>query len=200
MIRRPPRSTLFPYTTLFRSRDRARSRPPGPLALLLGAQGGRRPMGLPRRFLQRDRALHRGGGQPVHLRPAAGQPARNAGVGGQGGPAQVREAGAARARAGERLEDRHVGLEAAPGPPLERARTRWLDVLVQPEEIGRVVAILERDEAPVGVAPVGLANALTRLLEKVVGVRAPRQEGLQAAKILPRPPHVVAVQSVKHTS
>src|SRR5258706_9951495 len=28
MIRRPPRSTLFPYTTLFRSRVRA-SRPPG---------------------------------------------------------------------------------------------------------------------------------------------------------------------------
>src|SRR3712207_8449478 len=26
MIRRPPRSTLFPYTTLFRSRTRARSR------------------------------------------------------------------------------------------------------------------------------------------------------------------------------
>src|SRR5256885_2518313 len=26
MIRRPPRSTLFPYTTLFRSRARARSR------------------------------------------------------------------------------------------------------------------------------------------------------------------------------
>src|SRR5215211_9388373 len=26
MIRRPPRSTLFPYTTLFRSRDRRRSR------------------------------------------------------------------------------------------------------------------------------------------------------------------------------
>src|SRR2546426_12578999 len=32
MIRRPPRSTLFPYTTLFRSqehRERAASRPPG---------------------------------------------------------------------------------------------------------------------------------------------------------------------------
>src|SRR5690349_24173567 len=28
MIRRPPRSTLFPYTTLFRSR----ARPPGPFA------------------------------------------------------------------------------------------------------------------------------------------------------------------------
>src|SRR2546426_6086139 len=27
MIRRPPRSTLFPYTTLFRSRGRQRARP-----------------------------------------------------------------------------------------------------------------------------------------------------------------------------
>src|SRR2546422_11615890 len=27
MIRRPPRSTLFPYTTLFRSRHKARTRP-----------------------------------------------------------------------------------------------------------------------------------------------------------------------------
>src|SRR3712207_7538186 len=33
MIRRPPRSTLFPYTTLFRSGVRARD----PAALLLGA-------------------------------------------------------------------------------------------------------------------------------------------------------------------
>src|SRR5437867_6439275 len=37
MIRRPPRSTLFPYTTLFRSRRRrrrtpARSHPPAPSA------------------------------------------------------------------------------------------------------------------------------------------------------------------------
>src|SRR3712207_7886715 len=29
MIRRPPRSTLFPYTTLFRSRDRTRLLPAG---------------------------------------------------------------------------------------------------------------------------------------------------------------------------
>src|SRR5256885_14221364 len=29
MIRRPPRSTLFPYTTLFRSRKGARDRAPG---------------------------------------------------------------------------------------------------------------------------------------------------------------------------
>src|SRR3712207_7171232 len=34
MIRRPPRSTLFPYTTLFRSRTRSRS-PPGHHAELL---------------------------------------------------------------------------------------------------------------------------------------------------------------------
>src|SRR3712207_7499300 len=29
MIRRPPRSTLFPYTTLFRSRDQLTARPGG---------------------------------------------------------------------------------------------------------------------------------------------------------------------------
>src|SRR3712207_7147724 len=44
MIRRPPRSTLFPYTTLFRSRrdPRARRAPPGArlrdAATLLGGQ------------------------------------------------------------------------------------------------------------------------------------------------------------------
>src|SRR2546422_1836875 len=35
MIRRPPRSTLFPYTTLFRSACRAACSPPGWPALLL---------------------------------------------------------------------------------------------------------------------------------------------------------------------
>src|SRR2546426_6730636 len=30
MIRRPPRSTLFPYTTLFRSRAGSRASPPNP--------------------------------------------------------------------------------------------------------------------------------------------------------------------------
>src|SRR5436309_3725483 len=39
MIRRPPRSTLFPYTTLFRSRARP-PRPPARKAVLpLGARG-----------------------------------------------------------------------------------------------------------------------------------------------------------------
>src|SRR2546426_5681695 len=47
MIRRPPRSTLFPYTTLFRSRRRRRRRrrrrssPPPPARPLGGGGGGR---------------------------------------------------------------------------------------------------------------------------------------------------------------
>src|SRR2546430_17683056 len=40
MIRRPPRSTLFPYTTLFRSRAAAGSRP-GPAAAPVPPAGGR---------------------------------------------------------------------------------------------------------------------------------------------------------------
>src|SRR5256886_10685788 len=47
MIRRPPRSTLFPYTTLFRSLRRGHQlQPPGPLA-----RGRRRGTGAPRRVL-----------------------------------------------------------------------------------------------------------------------------------------------------
>src|SRR3712207_8562491 len=47
MIRRPPRSTLFPYTTLFRSRQRhaggppaAADRVPGPVRIAQPAQDG----------------------------------------------------------------------------------------------------------------------------------------------------------------
>src|SRR2546426_8794319 len=40
MIRRPPRSTLFPYTTLFRSRWNAERRHSWTLARLLGALFG----------------------------------------------------------------------------------------------------------------------------------------------------------------
>src|SRR2546422_2898077 len=42
MIRRPPRSTLFPYTTLFRSREEAEPRAPVQLARLQGRVGPRR--------------------------------------------------------------------------------------------------------------------------------------------------------------
>src|SRR3712207_6915843 len=45
MIRRPPRSTLFPYTTLFRSRHRARGHQDfEPGALLFGAFAGGPPV------------------------------------------------------------------------------------------------------------------------------------------------------------
>src|SRR5258708_22217824 len=48
MIRRPPRSTLFPYTTLFRSRRRQGSadgrqgRRPGPVREMVGHRGDRK--------------------------------------------------------------------------------------------------------------------------------------------------------------
>src|SRR5205823_14769769 len=62
LLRRPPRSTLFPYTTLFRSRPRSCSSP------------STRPAG-PRRSFRRDDAGRRlgrcaGGGAPA-LRPLA---------------------------------------------------------------------------------------------------------------------------------
>ena len=78
----------------------------------------RGPVGFEGRLLQRDRALRRGGGQPVHLRPAARRSDGDAGMGRGGGVAQVRPGGAARAGTCERREDRHLGLEAAAGPPV----------------------------------------------------------------------------------
>src|SRR5437763_8284706 len=51
MIRRPPSSTLFPYTTLFRSSVRERHRPDLPLEttrLRLAQLRGKRPKKLPR--------------------------------------------------------------------------------------------------------------------------------------------------------
>src|SRR5258707_3924920 len=36
MIRRPPRSTLFPYTTLFRSQGRGVARPPAAIGVAAG--------------------------------------------------------------------------------------------------------------------------------------------------------------------
>src|SRR5256886_4856215 len=54
MIRRPPRSTLFPYTTLFRSRHRLGRVDPGNTP----ARGGGRPRGAGRR---RGTAGPRGG-------------------------------------------------------------------------------------------------------------------------------------------
>src|SRR3712207_8687582 len=63
MIRRPPRSTLFPYTTLFRSHPRAVEAGPS-LALLVLADGGDRALvrrGILARGDQRRHAAHREG-------------------------------------------------------------------------------------------------------------------------------------------
>src|SRR5690349_22656723 len=56
MIRRPPRSTLFPYTTLFRSGDPARQ----------GGTRPRHPRGSAQRLLRGDPALR--GGRPPRPR------------------------------------------------------------------------------------------------------------------------------------
>src|SRR3712207_6856027 len=51
MIRRPPRSTLFPYTTLFRSVPRLRQGVGGSrLSRLQGAPGSASSLGVPRRL------------------------------------------------------------------------------------------------------------------------------------------------------
>src|SRR5256885_7646622 len=60
MIRRPPRSTLFPYTTLFRSLERGVAAD----AVVRGEHGLGRPLGEPRRDLGRE---------PAVVRPARGK-------------------------------------------------------------------------------------------------------------------------------
>src|SRR2546430_13461606 len=61
MIRRPPRSTLFPYTTLFRSQRSARSA----RASILGSAGSARRPNPPQRNSNRDGVSHRGCGEYV---------------------------------------------------------------------------------------------------------------------------------------
>src|SRR3712207_9081214 len=84
MIRRPPRSTLFPYTTLFRSADRPRR----------AGDRGRGPRGDPRLPLARGPPRDRGGlaGAPGRAarrgRLPAGDPPRG---GDAGGAAVVRD-------------------------------------------------------------------------------------------------------------
>src|SRR3712207_7633282 len=62
MIRRPPRSTLFPYTTLFRSRDRALPRRLPPARAVVRAGRGLVVV-LPRRGGLQGRRF-----PPIHLR------------------------------------------------------------------------------------------------------------------------------------
>src|SRR2546422_1147394 len=57
MIRRPPRSTLFPYTTLFRSISRASSRGRGSRRLQPALQPGKQHIGEDREQRDQHRAL-----------------------------------------------------------------------------------------------------------------------------------------------
>src|SRR2546430_10293855 len=98
MIRRPPRSTLFPYTTLFRSE---RSRDPDLLRQLARDDADpARPreeegVALEHRLILVDPLLDEVDGRPAALGPPGGQIIA--------GPADLVEA-VEQARAGERLE------------------------------------------------------------------------------------------------
>src|SRR5438093_172115 len=74
MIRRPPRSTLFPYTTLFRSLDMPRARPVGRHGLAT-PRAPRRAADLQLHVAHLGVAVEpdvveRGAGGAAHLRPA----------------------------------------------------------------------------------------------------------------------------------
>src|SRR5215510_13170726 len=115
MIRRPPRSTLFPYTTLFRSRPRAPARPPphgGPGRP--PPDGGRPHERAPDpRAHGADLAAGRPGRAPPVLRPHRGL--RHGHLGDRGG----------RARLPALHEEDGRGLRGAPrGPAPPRPRPR----------------------------------------------------------------------------
>src|SRR5208337_4192637 len=63
MIRRPPRSTLFPYTTLFRSRRQGADSPHSAHDVVARPQGARADRGAARR--RRRGAREAGGGEPA---------------------------------------------------------------------------------------------------------------------------------------
>src|SRR3712207_9511609 len=87
MIRRPPRSTLFPYTTLFRS-DSGLGRSSGTAGVGFPADpvAGRRPLvGRGARRARRPVAGHRGAVRSPRRRRLAG-PAPGGRGGGRGGP------------------------------------------------------------------------------------------------------------------
>src|SRR3712207_7229698 len=87
MIRRPPRSTLFPYTTLFRS---------------LGSQKERRP-----------RELLRGEGERDPSRPAPGEHGAPARLRDAPGPTLLRGGLRARDRKSTRLNSSHANISYA---------------------------------------------------------------------------------------
>src|SRR6266576_5216683 len=76
MIRRPPRSTLFPYTTLFRSRPVTSRGAAGAAAhTTRGGEGTRRVLPFPGRVPPSARGTEPGGVAPIRGR-ATGHPAQ----------------------------------------------------------------------------------------------------------------------------
>src|SRR2546426_7013007 len=70
MIRRPPRSTLFPYTTLFRSRHPGARHGIGTLAAPQeAAERGPHPLGVGRRHRRAVGVSHERGRAPPHPHP-----------------------------------------------------------------------------------------------------------------------------------
>src|SRR5256886_16222344 len=135
MIRRPPRSTLFPYTTLFRSRDScvggAEVRVP---ELLLSALDSRRVLRRPtvrgdgggvRRFAHFLLPVRAGPGHAARLLPRRAARARS--LGGLPHPHRLRRGRARRAARGaaRRIPERLHGDPPAhyPPPPVRRAES-----------------------------------------------------------------------------
>src|SRR2546426_6468695 len=113
MIRRPPRSTLFPYTTLFRSPQPHNRRVP-PARLGRGIRAAYHARGVPRlQALHHARRADRGPGRERHDR-----------AGDEGGGACRRRR---RPRAHGRLERHLPRLGAADAPSVTRS---WLDAIV----------------------------------------------------------------------
>src|SRR3989442_13196430 len=144
MIRRPPRSTLFPYTTLFRSRGGG----DGAVVRDLGERCAARPVAVELALLAVDRERHvarpvRGSESPDAIAVAAPGPRVRVRVGtlGVGGPARVLEEVDPAAL--------HVGVLDAPEvDPHVR--------VVVPEQRGEPDVCLAVERAPlIGAGPLG---------------------------------------------
>jgi hypothetical protein len=66
---------------------------------------------------------------------------------------------------------------------------RWLDVLVEPEEVGRVVGLLQGSQPLIGARRIGCTHAGFPLVAQEVHVDAPARERLHGRPELPCPGH-----------
>src|SRR2546426_1282154 len=163
MIRRPPRSTLFPYTTLFRSR-----RDPHPLVAPAAQRGGGAAAeklhlravlgeGVPGNEEAQDRLL---AGEAVVLAPGGDVGKRGPGVGGRGLTAEQRVLARVPLRlAGLRLgkgvvqrrdQLRAVAAEGVAGTGVDQ---RLDHALVAQPQIDAVAQVDERAIRPTGASP-----------------------------------------------